>query len=107
HDLGYARDKNGRLLFDDPSLWLWGKGCRLDELRACLLRVQLRKLPKTIARMHRSKYRIRRALRKFPQVGLRRIVDPKGDTGCFLLTTYPDAETRSEEHTSELQSRSD
>jgi len=93
HDLGYARDKNGRLLFDDPSLWLWGKGCRLDELRACLLRVQLRKLPKTIARMHRSKYRIRRALRKFPQVGLRRIVDPKGDTGCFLLTTYPDAET--------------
>ena len=93
HDLGYARDKNGRLLFDDPSLWLWGKGCRLDELRACLLRVQLRKLPKTIARMHRSKYRIRRALRKFPQVGLRRIVDPKGDTGCFLLTTYPDAVT--------------
>ena len=93
HDLGYARDKNGRLLFDDPSLWLWGKGCRLDELRACLLRVQLRKLPKTIARMHRSKYRIRRALRKFPQVGLRRIVDPKGDTGCFLLTTFPDAET--------------
>ena len=93
HDLGYARDKNGRLLFDDPSLWLWGKGCRLDELRACLLRVQLRKLPKTIARMHRSKYRIRRALQKFPQVELRRIVDPKGDTGCFLLTTYPDAVT--------------
>jgi len=93
HDLGYARDKNGRLLFDDPDLWLWGKGCRLDELRASLLRVQLRKLPKTIARMHRSKYRIRRALQKFPQVELRRIVDPKGDTGCFLLTTYPDAET--------------
>lgn len=93
HDLGYARDKNGRLLFDDPNLWLWGKGCRLDELRASLLRVQLRKLPATIARMHRSKYRIRRALRKFPQVALRRIVDPKGDTGCFLITTYPEAES--------------
>jgi dTDP-4-amino-4,6-dideoxygalactose transaminase len=93
HDLGYARDENGRMRFDDPKLLLWGKGCRLDELRASLLRVQLRKLPATIARMHRSKYRIREALQKFPQVALRRIVDPTGDTGCFLITTYPDAET--------------
>jgi dTDP-4-amino-4,6-dideoxygalactose transaminase len=91
HDLGYARDKKGRLIFNDPSLCLWGRGYRLDELRGAVLRVQLRKLPRIIRSMHRSKYRIRRALEKFPGVQLRKIADPAGDTGCFLITTYPDA----------------
>ncbi|MCX6618909.1 MAG: DegT/DnrJ/EryC1/StrS family aminotransferase [Acidobacteria bacterium] len=93
HDLGYARDENGRLIFTDPDLCLWGKGYRLDELRASVLRVQLKKLPRIVGNMRRSKYRIRRALEKFPRVQLRRILDPKGDTGCFLITTYPDADT--------------
>jgi hypothetical protein len=34
----------------------------LDELRASILRVQLKKLPTVIEHMHRSKYRIRREL---------------------------------------------
>ncbi|PYV17894.1 MAG: DegT/DnrJ/EryC1/StrS aminotransferase [Acidobacteria bacterium] len=93
HDLGYARDESGRLIFDDPDLSLWGQGYRLDELRAAILRVQLTKLPRIIEHMRRSKYRIRHELEKFPQVRLRKIVDPEGDTGCFLITTYPDAET--------------
>jgi len=93
HDLGYARDENGRLIFNDPDLCLWGMGYRLDELRAAVLRVQLRKLPRIIKAMHRSKYRIRKALENFPRVQLRTIVDPAGDTACFLITTYPDAET--------------
>jgi len=93
HDVGYARDENGRLIFTDPDLCLWGRGYRLDELRAAILRVQLKKLPRIIANMRRSKYRIRRALEKSPRVQLRKIIDPQGDTGCFLITTYPDAET--------------
>ena len=93
HDLGYARDENGRLIFDNPDLRLWGRGYRLDELRAAVLRVQLKKLPRIIKAMHHSKYRIRKALEKFPRVQLRKIQDPAGDTGCFLITTYPDAET--------------
>ena len=93
HDLGYARDAKGRLIFDDPDLRLWGKGYRLDELRAAVLRVQLKKLPRTVAHMRGSKYRIRKALEQLPGVKLRRIVDPKGDTGCFLITTYRDPET--------------
>jgi dTDP-4-amino-4,6-dideoxygalactose transaminase len=95
-DLGYARDAKGRLIEDDPSLRLWGRGYRMDELRAAILRVQLRKLPRIIESMHRSKYRIRKALEAFPQVQLRRIVDPVGDTGCFLITTYADAATARE-----------
>jgi len=93
HDMGYARDEKGRLVFDDPSLCLWGQGYRLDELRAAILRVQLKKLPRIIKHMHRSKYRIRKALEKFPDVQLRKVIDPAGDTGCFLITTLPDPET--------------
>jgi dTDP-4-amino-4,6-dideoxygalactose transaminase len=93
HDVGYARDENGRLAFDDPDYCLWGKGSRLDELRAAILRVQLEKLPSIVAHMRGSKYRIRRALEHFPDVQLRRIVDPEGDTGCFLITTYRDPQT--------------
>ena len=91
HDLGYARGDDGRLIFDDPELCLWGRGYRMDELRAAVLRVQLRKLPSIIERMRASKYRIRKALAQFADVRLRRILDPAGDTGCFLITTYRDA----------------
>jgi 8-amino-3,8-dideoxy-alpha-D-manno-octulosonate transaminase len=93
HDLGYARNEQGRLNLTDPELSLWGQGCRLDEIRAAILRVQLVKLPEITARMHRSKYRIRRALEKLPQIQLRKIVDPDGDTGPFLITIYKNAET--------------
>jgi len=93
HDLGYARDDQGRLIFNNPDLCLWGKGYRLDELRGAVLRIQLKKLPRIIAAMRRSKYRIREALGRFPGVQLRKIIDPAGDTGCFLITTYADAQT--------------
>ncbi len=93
HDLGYARDENGRLIFDQTDLCLWGMGYRMDELRAAVLRVQLRKLPRIIAAMRCSKYRIRASLSKLPDVTLRTIVDPDGDTGCFLITTYRDKRT--------------
>jgi dTDP-4-amino-4,6-dideoxygalactose transaminase len=88
HDTGYARDDNGRAIFDNLDLCLWGRGYRIDELRASILRVQLRKLPRIISAMHSSKYRIRKALERFPQLRLRRMVDPQGDTGCFLISTF-------------------
>jgi len=98
HDLGYARNPDGRLAFDDPQACLWGKGCRMDELRAAVLRVQLRKLPAITAAMRNSKYRIRAALAGIPEVRLRRILDPAGDTGCFLITTYASPEAARRVH---------
>ncbi|MGB7497138.1 MAG: DegT/DnrJ/EryC1/StrS family aminotransferase [Candidatus Acidiferrum sp.] len=91
HDTGYARDGSGRPIFDNLDLCLWTRGYRIDELRASILRVQLRRLPTIIAHMHRSKYRIRAALENLPQVQLRQIVDPAGDTSCFLISTYEQA----------------
>lgn len=93
HDLGYARNEAGRLILDDPSLQIWGRGYRMDEMRAAVLRVQLRRLPATIAAMRASKHRVRAALERFEAVRLRRLIDPAGDTGCFLITTYRDAGT--------------
>ena len=55
--------------------------------------MQLKKLPRIIKNMRRSKYRVRKALEKFPGVQLRKIQDPAGDTSCFLITTYADAAT--------------
>ena len=88
-DNGYARHEKGRAIYDDLDLCLWGRGYRLDEIRGAILRVQLKKLPTTIAKMRSSKYRIREALSAYPQIRLRRIMDPEGDTGCFLLVTLP------------------
>jgi 8-amino-3,8-dideoxy-alpha-D-manno-octulosonate transaminase len=93
HDLGFRRDEGGRLVTDDPAVMLWGRGYRMDELRAAVLRVQLAKLPRITGAMRRSKRRIRTALAAMPGLKLRRLVDPEGDTGCFLLTTFRDART--------------
>jgi hypothetical protein len=57
---------------------------------AIALAVQLKKLPTIIERMRKSKYRIRQALETLSGVRLRRIVDPAGDTGAFLITIYED-----------------
>ena len=93
HDNGYARDADGRAIIDDLDLCLWGRGYRLDELRAAILRVQLKKLPSIIACMRRSKYRIRRHLENHSGLRLRKIFDPEGDTGSFLIATFQDAES--------------
>jgi dTDP-4-amino-4,6-dideoxygalactose transaminase len=96
HDTGYARDSDGRAILDRLDLCLWGRGYRLDELRASILRVQLRKLHAVIEHMHRSKYRIRRRLEQHSEIRLRKIIDQDGDTGCFLLTTFEDVKTARE-----------
>ncbi len=90
-DNGYARDETGRAIYDNLDLCLWGRGCRLDEIRGAILRVQLKKLPRIISHMRESKYHLRHALEPFSHVRLRRIIDQAGDTGCFLIFTLPDA----------------
>jgi dTDP-4-amino-4,6-dideoxygalactose transaminase len=88
HDTGYARDPDGRALFDNLELCLWGRGYRMYEIRASILRVQLKKLATVIGNMHRSKYRIRTALEQCPEIRFRKVIDTEGDTGSFLLTTF-------------------
>lgn len=93
HDLGFARDQAGRLILDETDLRVWGRGYRMDELRAAVLRVQLRKLPQILSHMRSSKYRIRRELESYKQIELRSVPNPEGDTGAFLITTYRNNKT--------------
>ncbi|WP_028601606.1 DegT/DnrJ/EryC1/StrS family aminotransferase [Ottowia thiooxydans] len=91
HDLGYARTPAGRLDTSDPNVQLWGQGARMSELAGALGLAQARKLPQITGAMRRAKWRIREALEGTPGLSFRRVPDPAGDTGPFLLMTLPDA----------------
>jgi dTDP-4-amino-4,6-dideoxygalactose transaminase len=93
HDCGYSRGTDGHLQIEDEASFGWGRGGRMDELRAAILRVQLRRLPQVIESMQHSKHRLRTLLRGYEQVQLRRVLDTTGDTSCFLLVSFPDADT--------------
>lgn len=93
HDLGYARNAEGRLDTSDPRYQLWGMGSRMSELQGAMALAQLGKLEKITGAMRGAKWRIREALADIPSLGFRHIVDPAGDSGPFMITTYPDKET--------------
>ena len=87
HDLGYPRNEAGRMIFDDPSLQLWGIGCRMSELTAAVARVQLKKLDRITGSMRSAKNSIKQALAG--NLTFREVLDPEGDGGSFLLTIFP------------------
>ena len=93
HDLGYPRNSEGRLDPSDPSLQLWGQGSRYPELLAAVVYTQLTKLDTITASMRKAKYSLRRKLQGIPGLAFRRILDPDGDTGPFLLMIWKDRET--------------
>lgn len=91
HDLGYPRNAQGRL--DTSDLQLWGQGSRCPELLAAVVYTQLKKLDRITAAMRKAKYQLRKKLEGIPGLSFRRIIDPAGDTGPFLLMIWKDRET--------------
>jgi dTDP-4-amino-4,6-dideoxygalactose transaminase len=87
HDLGYPRNEEGRLVFDDPTCQLWGIGCRMSELTGAVARVQLKKLDRIVGAMRSAKLKIKEALKG--TLTFREVPDPKGDGGSFLFTIFP------------------
>lgn len=87
HDLGFPRNDAGRLVFDDPTVQLWGIGCRMSELTASVARVQLRKLNRITGAMRSAKNKIRNSLTD--SLTFRTVLDPEGDAGSFLMTIFP------------------
>ncbi|MFT0534375.1 DegT/DnrJ/EryC1/StrS family aminotransferase [Castellaniella hirudinis] len=90
HDLGYPRTAAGRLDTSDPGIQLWGMGARMSELAGAMALAQMRKLGQITGAMRTAKWRIRAALEGTPGLTFRRVVDPEGDTGPFLLMLLPD-----------------
>jgi len=93
HDLGYPRNSEGRLDPSDPSLQLWGQGSRYPELLAAVVFTQLKKHETITGAMRKAKYSLRNKLECIPDLRFRRIIDPEGDTGPFLLMIWKDRET--------------
>jgi len=85
HDLGVPWTEN---LPDEASeVYIWGQGRRMGELGGAVANVQLRKLPQVVAHMRASKQRIKDTLGEIKCVRFRRLNDPDGDTGPFLILT--------------------
>lgn len=93
HDLGYPRNEHGRLVTDDAAMWLWGQGSRLNELSAAMLFEQLKKLDVITARMRKMNRYLYDGLNGIAGVRPRRLIDPDGDSGPFVLLIWPDADT--------------
>lgn len=89
HDLGIPW-KQG-LPDETGDVYLWGQGRRMGELAGAVANVQLRKLPQVVAHMKGSKQRIKSAIRDMKNVSFRRLNDPEGDTGPFLILTFEEA----------------
>ncbi len=89
HDMGYARDAEGRLDPSDEQYQLWGIGARMSELAGAMALAQLHKLDRITAAMRRAKYAIRREIEAIPGLQPRRIADTEGDSSPFLIVTLP------------------
>ena len=90
HDLGYARNEKGRLMqtSERPEYQFWGAGARMSELTGAVALAQLPKLPKITAAMRRVKWGIRKQIEGIPGLKFRKVLDPEGDSGAFLITIY-------------------
>jgi dTDP-4-amino-4,6-dideoxygalactose transaminase len=95
HDLGYMRSNKGHLLetCEDERYQFWGAGTRMSELTGAVALAQLEKIDKITSAMRTAKWKIRKQLEGIPGLKFRRILDPDGDTGSFMINILPDPGT--------------
>jgi len=90
HDLGYARNKAGTLMDTscDEQYHMWGCGARMSELTGALALAQVAKLNAINKAMHDAKWEIRKGIETIEGISLRRVNDPQGDTGAFIISIF-------------------
>jgi dTDP-4-amino-4,6-dideoxygalactose transaminase len=82
HDLGIPWVNDAPV---ETGTVTWGAGRRMGELTGAVAAVQLRKLPRITRHMVASKRRIKAQLDGTPGLTFRRLNDPAGDSGPFLV----------------------
>lgn len=92
HDLGYIKDENGNLDVNNENYQFWGLGCRMSELTASIVRVQLRKIGLITSSMRGFKYELVDIISKYKRIRHRFVVDPSGDSGSFLKMIFDSKE---------------
>ena len=90
HDLGIAW--RGAAPEGQTDRCLWGTGRRMSELCAAVANVQLGKVLEITAHMRSSNHRIMMGLQDIPGVEFRKLHDPAGDTGPFLILILENAD---------------
>jgi dTDP-4-amino-4,6-dideoxygalactose transaminase len=90
HDVGVPWVDN--MPDDQHRIHLWGMGSRMSELAAAVIRAQLSKLDRIIEHMRVSKHRIKECLSDLKGITWRRVDDPKGDGGAFLIARFESEE---------------
>jgi dTDP-4-amino-4,6-dideoxygalactose transaminase len=76
---------DGRLAPPSPDALMWGSGRRMNELTGAVAYVQLQKLPGIIGHMQRSRDHIKSLLVDVPGLAFRRLHDPAGSPGTFII----------------------
>jgi dTDP-4-amino-4,6-dideoxygalactose transaminase len=91
HDLGYARNAAGRL---DPhgEIKAYGMGVRMSEVAAAMAYAQAHKLDQITGAMRARNRQLYDGLSQIPGATPRRLIDPDGDSGPFVLMRWPSAE---------------
>ena len=91
HDLGYARNEAGRL---DPEgdIKGYGFGIRMSELSAAMVYAQVQKLDEITGSMRARNRQLYAGLAQIPGAQPRHLPDPDGDSGPFVLITWPTAD---------------
>jgi len=95
HDLGYGRNEEGRLDLEGP-VKSWGLGARMSEVGAAVLFGQVQKLDRIVGAMKARNRQLYAGLGQIPGVKTRRLVDPAGDSGPFVIVTFPSSEIASQ-----------
>ncbi len=95
HDVGYSRNEKGRV---DPNgpVQTWGQCVHMSDMSAALLYAQVQKLDLITATMRARNQQLYKGIGSIPGVKPRRIIDPQGDSGPFVLTTWPSGEIAQE-----------
>jgi len=88
HDAGYLRDSKGNPDSSEAGPQLWGLGCRMNELTAAVLRVQLGRLPALLDEMRFVKAALTEIIRAYPHLDCVAGEDPGGDPGTLLTLRF-------------------
>ncbi|MGV7222932.1 MAG: DegT/DnrJ/EryC1/StrS family aminotransferase [Nitrospinales bacterium] len=90
HDLGYARNEVGILMDTscDEQYHMWGCGARMSELTGAVLLAQVAKLKDINKAMRKAKWEIRKGIETIEGISLRRVNDPEGDSGAFIISIF-------------------
>jgi dTDP-4-amino-4,6-dideoxygalactose transaminase len=91
HDVGYTRNAKGRVDANGP-VQSWGQCTHMSEVSAAMLLQQVKKLELITGTMRRHNQQLYAGLGKIPGAKPRRVIDPAGDSGPFVLITWPTAE---------------